>query len=177
MKKLLGCFLCVMLVCFLSTPATANTLIPDTLGGTGAYWDGAATNPDHLTNSGDAAQRSWLEDGLLGHSAGDLVATFDWASGPKALDEWDPGIADWNYAIVKTGLGQTPGGDAWYAYLNDYGSNLLDVPPEPTGWDEFYNGVSHVSIYGGHSVPEPATMLLLGSGILGLALFGRQRFK
>ena len=28
-----------------------------------------------------------------------------------------------------------------------------------------------------YSVPEPSTLLLLGSGILGLAVFGRKRFK
>jgi len=38
-------------------------------------------------------------------------------------------------------------------------------------------GFEEVRTSGIPSVPEPATMLLLGSGILGLALFGRQRFK
>lgn len=177
MKKLLGCFLCVMLLFCLPSPGAANTLVPSA-GGTGAYWDGAATNPDHLTNSSDAAQLSWLEDGLLGGGdAGDLTAFFDFGDGPKFLDEFDPLVDGWTYAIVKTGLGQSPDGNAWYAYLNDYGDDLLNVPPQPVGWSEFPNGVSHVSFYGGNPVPEPATMLLLGSGLVGLAGIGRKKFK
>lgn len=178
MKKLLGCFLYMMLLVCLSTPVSANSLVPDDFGATGPYWDVFATNPDHLTNSGADAQRTWLEVGLLqGADSGDLVATFDWTDGPKALDEFDPGVVDWDYAIVKTGLGQTLGGESWYAYLNDYGNDLLNVPPQPDGWLEFPNGVSHVSFYGGNPVPEPTTMLLLGAGLVGLAGFGRKKFK
>jgi len=176
MRKLLGCVLGLMLVFCLSAPVAANTLVPS-LGGTGLYWDGAATNPDQLSNSGDTAQRSWLEDGLLKGPAGDITAEFDWDSGPKSLISFDPGVVDWEYAIVKTGLGQTPDKEGWYAYLNDFGFDLLNVPPEPTGLTQFPNGVSHLTVYGGQSVPEPTTMLLFGSGILFVGAFGRKRFK
>ena len=176
MKKLLGCLLCVMLLFCLTGPAAANTLVDESFGGLGSYWTGPATNPDFLSNSSDAAQRSWLEDGLLDGPAGDLTGTFNWDDGPKVLNEWDPGIVDWDYAIVKIGKGHAIGG-AWYAYNNDYSTpNLLDVPPQP-GISEFPNGVSHVSIYGGQPVPEPATMLLLGSGLVALAGFGRKKKK
>ena len=38
--------------------------------------------------------------------------------------------------------------------------------------------ISHVAIYGGRDVPipEPATMLLVGFGLIGLAGFGRKKF-
>lgn len=39
----------------------------------------------------------------------------------------------------------------------------------------FISGISHVSFYGLHSVPEPATLLLLGSGLIGLGVFGRKK--
>ena len=43
MKKLLGCFLSVMLVVCFAGPVAANTLVPS-VGGFGSYWDGAAEN-------------------------------------------------------------------------------------------------------------------------------------
>ncbi|MBW1694808.1 MAG: PEP-CTERM sorting domain-containing protein [Deltaproteobacteria bacterium] len=175
MKKLLGCILCVMVLLFLSTPVAANTILPSA-GGFGSYWDGAATNPDQLSNSGDDAQLSWLEDGLLGGGdAGDLEAYFNFDDGPKVLDEFNVGVIGWDYAIVKTGLGSTPDKEGWYAYHNDYGDDLLNVPPGPDGWEAFPNGVSHISVYGGQPVPEPATMLLLGTGLIGLAGAGRKK--
>jgi hypothetical protein len=37
--------------------------------------------------------------------------------------------------------------------------------------------ISHVGEVGGTSVPEPSMLLLFGSGLVGLAFFGRKKFK
>lgn len=56
-----------------------------------------------------------------------------------------------------------------------YGESLIfHSIPVDTGWIEIGTIASN---YTGNPVPEPATILLLGSGLVGLAGFGRKKFK
>jgi PEP-CTERM motif-containing protein len=55
------------------------------------------------------------------------------------------------------------------AYVDPFGTPARDWTANA--------GFEEIRTTGIPSVPEPATMLLLGTGFLGLALFGRQRFK
>jgi hypothetical protein len=84
-------------------------------------------------------------------------------------------LADPRFALVKDGT------DGWYLF--DLGSDCFDW----NGMDDlkFLNffpqsgqAISHVALYGGAAqVPEPATMLLLGFGLIGLAVVGRKNFR
>jgi len=80
-------------------------------------------------------------------------------------------VGDPAFLLVKDGR-QEPG---WYLYcLTLLGWNGKEIIELENFWP---NGgaISHVALYGIRQVPEPATMLLLGSGLIGLAFLGRKR--
>jgi hypothetical protein len=116
-----------------------------------------------------------------GNFASSYTTTYDPPSDPEdATISWDglpkPHIsaADPLWLVVKDGAAHDP---IWY---------VLDISV-PGIWDGkedivltgfWPNGgaISHLEIVGTTPVPEPATMLLVGVGLIGIAGLGRKKF-
>lgn len=156
-------YLIVFLAAILcASPAVADLLVIDTDP------PDSDSNPERLSNSGQATETAWLQ-GLLGGTAVFFVSK-DEDSNP--LDEVP---SNWTYAVLKFGVGGPPTPDHWAIWDNNNNDILeyggLGLPTQ---------GLSHVTYFSTTpvpSVPEPATMLLLSMGLIGLAGYGRKRFK
>jgi hypothetical protein len=188
MKKLLVGFLCTMCVLFLfSTNASALSITPDDA----ILWGNDTSQNDideAIATTIGTAEELYKNEVDGGQEYGSLMDSYEttYFNDPNdpegALIEYVGGpFIDPNspsFLLVKDG-NQTP---AWYLFdlyaLLWNGTDDLEL-------DEFWpdqGAISHVSLYGGEGegtppVPEPATMLLLGSGLVGLAGFGRKKFK
>lgn len=88
-----------------------------------------------------------------------------------------------SYFLLKSGNSNDNNPLPYTHYLfenkDDFNWAVIDLDSlggDFTSFDQYtIEVVSHVSEYNGTPVPEPGTMVLLGAGFLGLAIYGKRR--
>ena len=122
----------------------------------------------------------WAADGRDGYDLW-VRTSIDLTSYDLTSIAWDLGVDNGFYLFANGGsvASANAEGYTWqWEYSGDFsgvslnqGLNVIAVALEDHG------GLTAFDMQiTGNSIPEPATMLLLGTGFLGLAVFGRKRF-
>jgi len=136
--------------------------------GTGAYqmygyvnaWLGIDGNWGRIDF--DDQNGTWFQTGLTAHSTPVTLTAYDSAN--NVLDTailGEPNLNEDDMAWLRV---DAPGGQ-YISYVTISDSGNYWIVDEMTG-----------DMAGGVPVPEPATMLLLGSGLIGLGILGRKKF-
>jgi hypothetical protein len=194
-KILMFLVLALFLVAGMMSSASAITITPNTQ----LNWSGTFPgNPQAGDIPGIVGYTGTLDElykqNVGGLEEGDFASSYMTVFDNTAMDPQDADITyvggdyisgDPLYLLVKGGQGSNIN-PYWYIFdlIN------LDLDDDATTYEYSWNGkdsillrdfwpdngaISHVSIYGGRQVPEPATMLLLGSGLIGLGVLGRKK--
>lgn len=177
MKKIFLLSLLILGLVFVTTPVMADSLVVDfdppnefSYSKWGPF--SPDTNPMYFSPTPPSLEGAWL-NALLGFNV-PFIIKYKGDTAPYGAP------ATWTYAVLKYGVGRPGIANPNHWAIMDDGDFILELAgigglPE--------RGLSHVSYFGPTNgngstpVPEPTTMILLGSGLLGLAIFGRKLRK
>ena len=143
---------------------------------------------DDLDNSKPGTEEDWVNKEL---SFNGETTTYTVKTEPVPYYNTDiTGIYAFKLAGTDVGYFVIKNAKYWALFKNvydfDWGVfNVSSLPPEmnlPSGSDDIgdkdYFQISHVTEFGGTPpIPEPATLLLFGAGLAGLAAVGRRKTK
>ena len=174
------CFFKLLFLCTMLATASTAWALPTYTVDSGVTTVGSQDTllaSTDMGTSGDRTEIGWVESVLQVPTI-----TFDskYGSQPASWEPTDGGglwalnlMGNPDYFLIKTGNNRINGLDTYLFKNNDdFSWAVIDL-------NDIYcvvgvSKISHLDEFGS-SVPEPGTMVLLGSGLLGLAIWGKRR--